>query len=153
MRQGGNLVQIIEQRCRIESKAGQTVTMSPAPLVTAGPDEDRGEGESGVGGVHGQGHHLIIIIIIIIIITIIITWSPTRVKGRMSVKATLLAGMTSSVVDAASPVLPEAAGIPALSRGMNDISTEIMRHEVKKTDDGMVEIIVHDCGCSVIISR
>ena len=152
MRQGGNLVQIIEQRCRIESKAGQAVTMSPSPLVTTGPDEDGAEREGGVGGVHGQGHHLIIIIIIIIIITIIITWSPTRVKGRMSVKATLLAGMTSSVV-LASPVLPEAEGIPAWSRGMNDISTEIMRHEVKKTDDGMMEIIVHECGCSVIISR
>ena len=149
MRQGGNLVQIIEQRCRIESKAGQTVTMSPFPLVTTGPDEDGGEREGGVGGVHGQGHHLIIIIIIIII-TIIITWSPTRVKGRMSVKATLLAGITSSVVEVASPVLPEADGIPAWSRGMNDISTEIMRHEVIKTDD---EIRVHECGCSVIISR
>ena len=83
----------------------------------------------------------------------VITWSPTRVKGRMSVKATLLAGMTSSVVLETSPVLPEADGIPAWSRGMKDISTEIMSHEVIKTDDGMMEIRVHECGCSVIISR
>ena len=39
MRQRGNLVQIIQQRCRILSKAGETMTD-----VSTGPDEDGGQG-------------------------------------------------------------------------------------------------------------
>ena len=58
MRQRSNLVQIIEQRCRIESKAGESVTMGSTPVVTAGPDEDRGQRQGGVGWVDGQRHHL-----------------------------------------------------------------------------------------------
>ena len=54
MRQRGNLVQIIQQRCRILSKAGETMTD-----VSTGSDEDGGQGQGGVGGVQGQGHHLV----------------------------------------------------------------------------------------------
>ena len=68
----------------------------------------------------------------------------------MSVKATLLAGITSSVL-AASPGLPAAEGGPLWSRGMKDISTEIIKHDVMMIDGGMDHSVELECGCSVIL--
>ena len=68
----------------------------------------------------------------------VITWSPTMVRGRMSVKATLLAGITSvlSVLEVSTGL---ADGIPE-SRGMNDISTGMRR-----------EVIMMQCHFKMII--